>query len=152
MGDQQPIRPTNGVELLRRIRDANGRPLAADERTFLDAAIELAAKNPTAKLPTREEAIAYAVRALAGAALPPDDRTPRERRREARQAQLEQMLNELERLEREGRGRNAVALIARKYASDPRDPVELASLERKLRYWRTRRNFGKSPVGSAKKE
>src|SRR5262249_8291462 len=48
----------------------------------------------------------------------------------------EQMLAEVARHEREGRGWNAVTLVARKFAVDPDDEIEVQSLSRQLRRWR----------------
>src|ERR1700746_1193678 len=64
------------------------------------------------------------------------DQTPRERAAAARQSRREEMLAELTRREREGRGRDAVKLVARDYAGDRSDPIEIESLARKLRRWR----------------
>ena len=48
----------------------------------------------------------------------------------------ETMLAEVFRLEQEGRGSSAVMLVARKYASDPTNPIAVDSLARKIRRWR----------------
>ncbi len=52
--------------------------------------------------------------------------------------------DELVRHEQEGRGRAAAMLVARKFAGDPLDPIEVESIARKLRRWR-RKKFGHCP-------
>jgi len=54
------------------------------------------------------------------------------------------MVAELVRHEQEGRGRAAAMLVARKFAGDPLDPIEVESIARKLRRWR-RKKFGHCP-------
>jgi hypothetical protein len=74
-----------------------------------------------------------------------DTATPRESAAAARHSQREKMVAELVRLEQEGRGRAAAVMVARKFASDPLDPIEVESLARKLRRWRREKN-GQCPV------
>jgi hypothetical protein len=87
-----------------------------------------------------------AVAAIANAIAMP---TPRENAAAARQSLREKMLAGLSRLEAEGRGRSAVMLVARKFASDPLDPIEVESLARKLRRWRGEKN-GHWPFAESK--
>jgi hypothetical protein len=75
----------------------------------------------------------------------PADVSPRDRDAALRQSGQQEMLAELLRLEREGRGRGAAMLVARKFARDSRDPVELDSHARQLRRWR-RKKSGHCPV------
>jgi hypothetical protein len=58
----------------------------------------------------------------------------------------EQMMAELAVLGQQGKGRQAISIVARRHA-DPGDPRAIESLKRKLRDWRQKN--GKSPfVGS----
>lgn len=98
------------------------------ERAVRDAALALIARDPVAKV---FATLAAAVEGVAAEGL-----TPRELTTAARQTRREEMLAELSRLEREGRGRAAVMLVARKFARNRLDPVEVASLARALRRWR----------------
>lgn len=64
------------------------------------------------------------------------DLTPREMAETTRKSRREKMLAALVRLEQEGRGRSAAMSVARDFANDRRDAVEVESLARKLRRWR----------------
>jgi hypothetical protein len=92
----------------------------------------------------RRAAIRYAIRQVASGRLSEAevaklvdaiDGPAREMAAAERQARQEKMLAELARLEAEGR-KSPVALVARKYASDPNDPRAVDHLARKLRRWR----------------
>jgi hypothetical protein len=76
-----------------------------------------------------------------------DATTPRESAAAVRQSQHEKMVAELTRLEQEGRGRASAMLVARKFAGDPLDPIEVESIARKLRRWRSKK-FGHCPVAA----
>ncbi len=90
-----------------------------------------------------ELTIADVVAALASAAVAgPVEISPRESVEAARLALRKRMLDELNRLENEGRGREATSRTARKFATNPLDPLAVESLARKLRRWRPRKNFG----------
>jgi hypothetical protein len=71
--------------------------------------------------------------------------TPRESAAAAHRSKRDEMVAELIRQEKEGRRRGAVRRIARDFASDRRDPIEVASNERNLRRWR--KILGQCPVG-----
>jgi hypothetical protein len=114
------------------------------------AAVERAVRAAALALLARDQTVAEIVAALAdavGADVPADNITPRESVAAVRQSRREQMVVELERLEQEGRGRPAAMLVARKFAAEARDPVEVASLARKLRRWRREKN-GHCPVAA----
>jgi hypothetical protein len=100
-------------------------------------AIYLAVQRAALVLLKRETAVAEAVAVLADAIAAGDaGATPRENVKAIRQSRQEAMLAELERYEQQGRRTAAARLVARKFAADPSDRVELASLARKLRRWR----------------
>jgi hypothetical protein len=111
------------------------------------AAVERAVKAAALALLSRDRTVAEVVAALADAvsADVPADTTPRESVAAVRQSRRERMVTELIRLEQKGRGRPAAMLVARKFASDPHDPIEVESLARKLRRWRREKN-GHCPV------
>ena len=103
------------------------------------AAIQFAVKEVARRLLAREQTVADAVAMLSRAiGVQPAETTPRESVAAARRALQQRMIDELLRLEGEGRGREAVGMTARKFAVDPLDPVEVESLARKLRRWRRR--------------
>jgi hypothetical protein len=114
------------------------------------AIIERAVRAAALALWAREQTVAEVTAALAAAVASdaPADITPRERVAEARHARREKMVAEVIRLEREGRGRSAVMLVARKFAHDSLDAVELESLARALRRWR--KKIGQCPVACPK--
>ena len=99
------------------------------------AAIESAVRATALRLLARDQTVAQVVAALAVVAGEAPI-TPRESIAVVRQSRRERMVAELERLERQGRGRAAPMVVARDFASDARDPIEVASLARKLRRWR----------------
>lgn len=80
--------------------------------------------------------LAVIERAIRAAATTMLDITPREALAALSRSRREQMLDELARYERQGRGRAAAMLVARNFASDKHNSVEVASLARKLRRWR----------------
>jgi len=106
------------------------------------AAVERAVKSAALALLARDQTIAEVVAALtdAVAAISPADATPREGVAAVRQSRTRAMLAELDCLIQRGRGRAAPMLVARKFAADPHDTVEVASLARKLRRWRSKIN------------
>jgi hypothetical protein len=113
------------------------------------AAVERAVKAAALALLSRDQTVAEVVAALTAAVAGdvPADITPRESVAAVRQSRQEQMVVELVRLERQDRGRAAAMLVARKFAADARDPIEVASLARKLRRWRREKN-GQCPVAA----
>lgn len=98
----------------------------------IEHAVRIAAAAMLERGATRAEAIAIALASLDGAA----PVTPRERVREGRQAQRERMLAEYADLVAAGREHEAASVVARKFAIDRHDPVEIDSLARKIRRWR----------------
>jgi hypothetical protein len=104
------------------------------------AVVERAVKAAALALLSRDRTVAEVVAALAEAvADAPGDVTPRESAAVARQSRRAKMITELIRLEQQGHGRSAAMLVARKFAGDPRDPIEVESLARQLRRWRARK-------------
>ena len=99
----------------------------------IGSAIERAVKVNALRQLAREIGIAEAVGVLATM----DDRPPRERAATARQSRRAAMLAEYERLTKLGHGRNAVTMVAHKFAAKD-DAVELQNLARNLRRWRRR--------------
>jgi L-serine deaminase len=117
------------------------------------ASVERAVKAAALALLARDQTVAEVVAALtnAVAGVVPADLTPRESVAAVRQSRREKMVSELIRLEREGRERPAAMLVARKFAGDPLDPIEVESLARKLRRWR-REKSGQCPVAVSEME
>ena len=106
------------------------------------AVVERAVKAAAMALLARDQTVAEAIAALSDAvdSIAPADVTPREGLAALRLSRQEQMLEELARYEQQGRARVAVMLVARDFAADKHDTVEVASLARKLRRWRSEKN------------
>lgn len=102
----------------------------------IERAVRAAALALMARKQTVEEVFASLANAVATDT--PAEITPRERVAAVRQSRREKMFAAVMRLEEQGRARAAPMLVARKFAADPHDPVEVASLARKLRRWRHR--------------
>jgi hypothetical protein len=117
------------------------------------ARIERILRDQALKLLERENTIAEVAAALAAAVAgeAPADLTPRERKAKARRVLREKILAELGPLEAKGQGRAAPMLLAKKFARDPRDPVEVESLARNIRNWR-REKFGNIPFADSRKD
>ena len=109
------------------------------------AAIERAVRETALKLWARNQTVTEIVEKLTVVGAMPADITLRESVAAVRQSRRKAMLAELERIEQEGRGSAAAMLVARKFASDPLDPIEVESLATKLRRWRREKN-GQCPV------
>jgi uncharacterized protein YjiS (DUF1127 family) len=105
-------------------------------------AVERAVKAATIARLAREIGIDEALAAViaAGGGAKSETATPREAAAAARRSQREQMEAKLNRLEQQGRGRDAVKVVARDFARDRKDPIEVASLARTLRRWRNERD------------
>jgi hypothetical protein len=99
--------------------------MPADPRLAAVQAALRAAAAKALEVMGRDEVIRLTVAALATA-----DLTPRELAGEARRSRRDAMAAELARL---GGGRDAPMLVAKKFAVDARDPVELANLARSVR-------------------
>jgi hypothetical protein len=141
---------SEAVALIRRIRAATAAgPVTKYRSDPRQAAVERAVKTAAMALLARDQTVAEVVAALTDAVAGemPADVTPRETVAAVRQSRREKMVAELIRLEQEGRGRPAAMLVARKFASDPLDPIEVESLARKLRRWRREKN-GHCPVAA----
>jgi hypothetical protein len=94
----------------------------------------------------REIGIAEAVALIKAAKEVPEAEapTPRELAADDRRAKRDEMMAELIRQEKGGSGRGAVKRIARDYALDRRDPIEVETNARNLRRWRGK-NCGQCP-------
>lgn len=114
------------------------------------AAIERAVKAAALALLSHDQTIAEVVATLANAVAGevPADVTAKESVAAVRQSRRDKMVAELIRLEQEGRGRPAATIVARRFATDPRDPTEVESLATKLRRWRRKKN-GHCPVAAS---
>jgi hypothetical protein len=108
--------------------------------------VERAVRSAALALLSRARSVAEVIATLASAvdAAASGAVTPRERAATARKARRDEMVAETVRLEGAGRGRTAVMSVARKFARDPLDPVEVESLARSLRRWRKKN--GHCPV------
>jgi hypothetical protein len=106
------------------------------------AAVERALKDAATALMARDRTVAEVFAALSDAVdgIVPIDVTPREAVAALRRSRKEQMLEALARYERQGRKRDAVSLVARDFAADKDDDVEVASLKRNLHRWRNEKN------------
>jgi hypothetical protein len=102
------------------------------------AAIERAVRETALKLWAREQTVTEIVAKLTVVSEMPTEVTPREGIAALRRSRRDEMVADLVRHEREGRKRDAVMLVARDFAVDPLDDVEVDSLARKLRRWRVR--------------
>ena len=101
-------------------------------------AVEYAVKVKTLAKLAREIGIAEAFAVISAAKVGAEDETatPRESAAAARRSKRDEMVAELIRQEREGRRRGAVRRVARDFAIDRRDPIEVESNARNLRRWR----------------
>lgn len=102
------------------------------------AAVERAVKAAATALLARDIGISEALAAVATAMGDTKDETatPREIAATGRQAHRAQVVAQIMRLENEGRGRAAASIVARMYAADVRDPIEVETLTNKFRRWR----------------
>lgn len=85
-----------------------------------------------------DDAVASVTMAIAGADTCRES-SPRERIAAARGLRRREMLEEISRIERSGKGRAAAMIVARTFAIDAHDPVEIESLARQLRRWRQKK-------------
>jgi hypothetical protein len=115
------------------------------------AAIERAVRETALKLWARNQTVTEIVEKLTVVGAMPADITLRESVAAVRQSRRKEMLAELERLEQEGRKRDAVMVVAGDFAADASDTVEVDSLARKLRRWRREKN-GQCPFAIPKIE
>lgn len=99
-------------------------------------AIERAVREAALKLWARDDTVAEVVAKLTVVTEMPSIATPRECAVAARQSRREKMLAALGRHEQDGRGRDAAMRVARDFAVDREDSVEVESLARQLRRWR----------------
>src|SRR5712671_618818 len=100
--------------------------------------VERAVRAAAMALWARESTVAEVVAALtdAVASIAPSDSTPREAVAALRQSRKQQMLDALARYQSQGRGRSAVMLVAREFAADKYDAVEVENHRRNLDRWR----------------
>jgi hypothetical protein len=120
-------------------------------RAGKDSTVKASLQSSALALVARQATVTKAV-ASAAAAMSVDGArgvTPREKKQIDALARRERMLAEMSRLEEEGRSREAPMLVARAFAVDRRDPIEVESLARSLRRWR-KEKIGHCPVGGRK--
>jgi hypothetical protein len=100
--------------------------------------VQYALKAETLARLAREIGIGEALALIKAAKEVAEDETPtpRESAAAAHRSKRDEMVTELIRQEKEGRRRGAVMRIARDFASDPRDPIEVDTNARNLRRWR----------------
>jgi hypothetical protein len=102
------------------------------------AAVEHAVKVKALAQLAREigigEALAVIAKAMDGTK--DETATPRELAAAGRQAHRAQVVADMAGLEKDGRGRDAALILARRHAADVRDPVEVETLTNKFRRWR----------------
>lgn len=98
----------------------------------VNSAIGRALKVKALRELAREIGVAEAVGVLAAMV----DRTPREIAKTAQEAHRAVIVAELDRMELEGKGRQAAGVLARRDAADLLDPAEVAALQDKYRRWR----------------
>jgi hypothetical protein len=107
----------------------------AREILAIDEAIRTVISDAVARRCPEEIAVARAVAiAIAG----PVEVAPVERSAERRDRVNAQMLRQLQQLEREGKGRASVGILARKLAHDLGDPAEVEAISKHLRRLRLR--------------
>jgi hypothetical protein len=115
--------------------------MAANAR--LDA-VEYAVKVQALKRLAREigvsEALAVIAKAIDGTK--DETATPRELAAARRHAHRAEVVDEIVRLEMDGRGRGAASIVAGRYAADRHDPIEVESLRRKFQRWRLLQKAG----------
>jgi hypothetical protein len=99
-------------------------------------AVEYAVKVKALAKLAREIGIAEALAVISAAKRGAETATPRESAAAARRSKRDEMVAELIRQEREGRRRGAVRRVARDFALDRRDPIEVETNSRNLRRWR----------------
>jgi hypothetical protein len=113
-------------------------------------AVERAVRTVALAVEAREKSLAEVIAALTKATGEvPADATPREAAAAARQSRRLKMVNELIRMEQQGRVRGAVSVVARDNAFDRDDQIEVDSLERQLRRWSKKRR-GQCPSAVSK--
>jgi hypothetical protein len=141
LSDENARRDSQAVELM---SEAVARAMMSETRR---AAVERAVKTVALAVAAREQTLAEVIAALTKATGEvPTEATPREAAAAARQSRRLKMVNELIRLEQQGRGRGAVSVVARDNAFDRDDQIEVDSLERQLRRWSKKRGQCPSAV------
>ena len=103
-----------------------------------EAAVQRAVRAASTALLARDQTIVEVVARLseALASIAPSDTTPREAVAALKQSRKQQMLDALARYQAQGRGSSSVMLVARDFAADKHDDVELENLRRNLDRWR----------------
>jgi hypothetical protein len=106
--------------------------LAAQQRLeAVERALRAVAQKQLERQIKLSDDIAIAVAAAGGAEMA----TPRELAAAVGQAERAAVVAELAQMKQRGGGRDAVHILARRHARDPRDPVEVESLKQKYRRW-----------------
>jgi hypothetical protein len=101
-------------------------------------AVEYALKVKALAELAREIGIGEALAVIAAAVDGTKDETatPRELAAAGRRALRAQVVADIVRIEKEGRVRAAASIVARSYAADVHDPIEVETLANKFRRWR----------------
>jgi hypothetical protein len=109
---------------------------AADDqrRASVEHAVKVKALAQLAREIGIGEALAVITKAMDGTKY--EANTPRELAAAGRQAHRAQVVADMAGLEKDGRGRDAALILARRHAADVRDPVEVETLTNKFRRWR----------------
>jgi len=102
-------------------------------------AVERAVRTAAAALVSREidisAALAVFAAAMRGNGAEAVTATPREIAAAERLAHRARVVDEMVLLESQGRGRSAADIVARRYAADVKDPIEMETLKNKFRRW-----------------
>ena len=112
-------------------------PVTRATNDRLQAAVERAVRASASALLARQISVSEALASVA-AVMGGDGTTatPRELVAVGRQEHRSQVIAQMMRLENEGRRRDAALIVARRYAADVRDPIEVETLKNKFRRWR----------------
>jgi hypothetical protein len=105
----------------------------ADPAERIRAAVLAASSAIMARRITVEDGLRLVMAEMGGAEM--SDITPREAVAETRRQRKRAMLDEMARLEADGKAVSAATLTAKKFAEDPHDATEIESLARSLRRW-----------------
>lgn len=103
-------------------------PLTEEQLAAVGAGVRLALRDVLERRLPIDEAVARQLRRLAAG----DELSPRERAAQAKEERRKQMLADLAKTPDDPA---AATRTARKFARDPADPIEVASLARQLRRW-----------------
>jgi hypothetical protein len=118
-------------------------------------AVERAVKSAAQRLLAREISINEALAVVGVALSAPEERkaTPRELAASCRHAHRQGVVAEIVQLESEGRGRaSALSIVVTRHVKDRFDPIEVESLTRKFRRWRSAEKSDTCPGSVSKSD